>query len=65
MTDGPKRSARTLATLCVMAFGGSMLVAAPTSAKPDIDTVQTRVDLSRQQILRFAHNERLEFFASL
>lgn len=44
MTDGPKRGARTLATLCVMAFGGSLLVAAPTSAKPDIDTVQTRVD---------------------
>jgi cell wall-associated NlpC family hydrolase len=49
VTDGPKRSARTLATLCVMAFGGSMLVAAPTSAQPDIDTVQTRVDRLYQQ----------------
>lgn len=44
MTDGPTRGERMLATLCVMAFGGSLLVAAPTSAKPDIDTVQTRVD---------------------
>jgi cell wall-associated NlpC family hydrolase len=49
VTDGPKRSVRTLATLCVMAVGGSMLVAAPTSAKPDIDTVQTRVDRLYQQ----------------
>ncbi len=43
MTDGPKRSARTFATLCVIALGGSMFAATPTSADPRIDTVQTRV----------------------
>ncbi len=44
MTDGPKRSARIFATLCVITLGGSMFVATPTAAQPDIDTVQTRVD---------------------
>ncbi len=44
MTDGRKRYARVLATLCLTAVSGSVLVASPTFAEPDIDTVQTRVD---------------------
>ena len=44
MTDGRKRTARVLATLCITAVSGTMLVAAPTYADPDIDTVQSRVD---------------------
>ena len=44
MTDGRKRIARVLATLCITALSGSVLVAAPTYAEPDIGTVQTRVD---------------------
>jgi cell wall-associated NlpC family hydrolase len=43
VTDGPKRSVRFLATLCVITLGGS-IIAAPTSAQPDIGTVQSRVD---------------------
>jgi peptidoglycan DL-endopeptidase CwlO len=43
VTDGPKRRARFLMTLCVITLGGSM-IAAPTSAQPDIGTVQSRVD---------------------
>jgi peptidoglycan DL-endopeptidase CwlO len=43
VTDGPKRRARFLVTLCVITLGGSM-IAAPTSAQPDIGTVQSRVD---------------------
>ena len=44
MSDGRKRSARVLATLCITALGGSMLAAAPSSAEPDVNTVQARVD---------------------
>jgi cell wall-associated NlpC family hydrolase len=45
VTDGRKRTARVLATLCITALGGSMLVAAaPTYADPDIQSVQARVD---------------------
>ncbi len=49
MTDGRKRTARVLATLCITAVSGTMLVAAPTYADPDIDTVQSRVDKLYQQ----------------
>jgi peptidoglycan DL-endopeptidase CwlO len=44
VTDGRKRIASVLATLCITALGGSVLVAAPTYAEPDIGTVQARVD---------------------
>jgi cell wall-associated NlpC family hydrolase len=44
VTDGRKRIARVLATLSITAVGGSMLVAAPTSAQPDIPGVQRKVD---------------------
>ena len=44
MTDGRKRSARVLATLCITALSGTMLVASPSNAEPDIDSVQSRVD---------------------
>jgi cell wall-associated NlpC family hydrolase len=49
VTDGRKRFPRVLATLCIAAVSGSMFVAAPTHAEPDIDTVQTRVDTLYQQ----------------
>ena len=49
MTDGRKRIARVLATLCITAVSGTMLVAAPTHAEPDIDSVQTKVDKLYQQ----------------
>ena len=44
MTDGRKRTARVLATLCITALSGTMLVASPSNAEPDIDNVQSRVD---------------------
>ena len=49
MTDGRKRTARVLATICITALGGSMLLAAPTSAQPDVQSVQSRVDRLYQQ----------------
>ena len=36
MTDGRKRIARVLATLCITALSGTVLVASPTYADPDI-----------------------------
>jgi cell wall-associated NlpC family hydrolase len=42
--NGRKRTASVLATLCITALSGSVLVAAPTFAEPDIDDVQARVD---------------------
>lgn len=44
MIDGRKRLAGALTTLCLAALGGSVLVAAPSSAEPDITDVQARVD---------------------
>jgi peptidoglycan DL-endopeptidase CwlO len=45
VTDGRKRIARLLATLCITALSGTILVAAPaTFADPDIDTVESRVE---------------------
>jgi peptidoglycan DL-endopeptidase CwlO len=44
VTDGRKRIARVLATLGITALSGSMLVAAPTYADPDIAGVQARVE---------------------
>ena len=44
MLNGRKRTASVLATLCITALSGSVLVAAPTFAEPDIDDVQARVD---------------------
>jgi cell wall-associated NlpC family hydrolase len=49
VTDGPKRSLRIFASLCVITLGGSMIAATPTSAQPDIGTVQTRVDTLYRQ----------------
>ncbi|MEP7090595.1 MAG: NlpC/P60 family protein, partial [Nocardioidaceae bacterium] len=54
VTDGRKRITRAhiirlLATLCLTALGGSVLAASPSSAKPDVDSVQTRVDRLYQQ----------------
>jgi len=44
VTDGRKRIASVLATLCITALSGSVLIAAPTYADPDIDTVKSKVD---------------------
>lgn len=44
MKNGRKRTATVLATLCITALSGSVLVAAPTFAEPDVDDVQARVD---------------------
>jgi cell wall-associated NlpC family hydrolase len=49
VVDGRKHPARMLAALCVTALGSSVLVAAPSVAKPDIPTVQSRVDKLYQQ----------------
>jgi cell wall-associated NlpC family hydrolase len=44
VTDGRKRIAAALTTLCIGAVGGSVLTAAPSAAEPDLDTVRERVD---------------------
>jgi cell wall-associated NlpC family hydrolase len=44
VTDRRKHIARVLATLTLAALGGTVLVAAPSTAEPDVDTVQARVD---------------------
>ncbi len=44
MIDGRKRIASVLATLCITAVSGSMLVGAPTYAKPDINHAKSKVD---------------------
>ncbi len=44
MFDGRKRIAGVLVTLCIAAASTSTLGAAPTFAKPDIHSVQSRVD---------------------
>ncbi|MEO5710291.1 MAG: NlpC/P60 family protein [Nocardioidaceae bacterium] len=49
MTDGRKQIARVLATLCITALSGTVLIAAPTYADPDISTVQSKVDKLYQQ----------------
>jgi cell wall-associated NlpC family hydrolase len=42
--DGRKRIASVLATLCITAVSGSVLVATPTYADPDIGSVKSKVD---------------------
>ena len=44
MTDGRKRIATVLATLCITALSGSVLTATPTYADPKIGNVKSRVD---------------------
>jgi cell wall-associated NlpC family hydrolase len=44
VTDGRKRITRLLAGFAITALGGSVLVASPSSAEPEIDDVQARVD---------------------
>jgi cell wall-associated NlpC family hydrolase len=61
--DGRKRIATALATLCITALSGSVLVAAPTFAEPDIGTVQTRVDAlyhQAEQASERYNNARIE-----
>jgi cell wall-associated NlpC family hydrolase len=44
VTDGRKRTASVLATLCITAICGPMLVAAPTYADQDVKSARTKVD---------------------
>jgi cell wall-associated NlpC family hydrolase len=44
VTNGRKRIASVVATLCITALSGSIVTAAPTFAEPDIQDVQARVD---------------------
>jgi peptidoglycan DL-endopeptidase CwlO len=44
VTDGRKRAASVLVTLCIAALGGSLLSAAPSTADPSIDDVRDRVE---------------------
>ena len=44
MTDGRKRITRMLASLGIIAVSGSMLTASPSSAEPNIEDVQQRVE---------------------
>ena len=63
MTDGRKRIARVLATLCITACSGLVLVASPSSADPDIKSVQGRVDTlyhQAEQASERYNNARLE-----
>ena len=63
MTDGRKRAARVLATLCITALSGTMLSAAPTYAEPDVKSVQARVDTlyhQAEQASERYNNARLE-----
>jgi cell wall-associated NlpC family hydrolase len=49
VTDGRKQIARVLATLCITALSGTVLIAAPTYADPDVSSVQSKVDKLYQQ----------------
>ncbi len=63
MTDGRKQIARVLATLCITALSGTVLIAAPTYADPDISSVQSKVDKLYQQAEQASeryNNARLE-----
>jgi cell wall-associated NlpC family hydrolase len=42
--DGRKRVASVMATLCIGALGGSVLIASPSQAEPTIADVRTKVD---------------------
>ncbi len=44
MTDGRKRIASAVATLCITALSGTVLVATPTYADPSIGSVKSKVD---------------------
>ncbi len=44
MLDGRKRISGVIAALGVAALGGSLLVAAPSQAEPDLDQVEAKVD---------------------
>lgn len=44
MLNGRKRTAGFLATLCTVALTGTVLVAGPTSADPNLDETEERVD---------------------
>jgi len=49
VTNGRKRTASFLATLCIASMGGTILAASPTFAEPDIAEVEDRVDTLFEQ----------------
>ena len=49
MTNGRKRTASFLATLCIASMGGTILAASPTFAEPEIEDVQEKVDTLYEQ----------------
>jgi cell wall-associated NlpC family hydrolase len=49
VTNGRKRTASFLATLCIASMGGTILAASPTFAEPDIEDVQEKVDTLFEQ----------------
>jgi len=44
VTNGRKRTASLLATLCIASMGGTVLVASPTFAEPGLEETQKKVD---------------------
>lgn len=49
MTNGRKRTASFIATLCIASLGGTILAAGPTYAEPELEDVQQRVDTLFEQ----------------
>lgn len=49
MTNGRKRTASFLATLCIASMGGTILAASPTFAEPELEEVEERVDTLYEQ----------------
>ena len=49
MTNGRKRTASFLATLCIASMGGTILAASPTFAEPELEEVQQKVDTLYEQ----------------
>lgn len=49
MTNGRKRTASFLATLCIASMGGTVLAAGPTFAEPEIKDVEQRVETLFEQ----------------
>ena len=49
MTNGRKRTASFLATLCIASMGGTVLAVSPTFANPEIEDAQEKVDTLFEQ----------------
>ena len=49
MTNGRKRTASFLATLCIASMGGTVLAVSPTFANPEIEDAQEKVNTLFEQ----------------